>query len=82
MRMKWACPIYGGGRVVWSGPCLRLRMSVSSCVGGGVVGSAEGREEMVTHQLTAQTAHVDSIGGDKYCMHTRTHLSAVDSSND
>ena len=40
----WACPIYGGRRVVWCGPCLRLRVGVSSCVGGGVVGSAEGRE--------------------------------------
>ena len=76
------CLIYGGGRVVGCGPCLRLRVGVPSCAGGGVVGSAEGREEMVTHQLTAQTARVDSIGGDKYCMHTRTHLSAVDSSND
>ena len=51
----WACPIYGGGRVVWCGPCLRLRVGMSSCVRGGVVGSAEGREEVVTHQLTAQT---------------------------
>ena len=31
-------------------------LSVSACVGGRVVGSAEGREEVVTHQLTAQTA--------------------------
>ena len=51
----WACPIYGGGRVVWCGPCLCLRVGVPSYVGGGVVGSAEGREEVVTHQLTAQT---------------------------
>ena len=43
------CPIHGGGRVVWCGPCLRLRVGVSSCVGGRVVGSAEGREEVVTH---------------------------------
>ena len=57
--------IYGGGRVVWCGPCLRLRVGVSSCVGGGVVGSAEEREEVVTHQLTAQTARVNSTGGDK-----------------
>ena len=39
----WACTIYGGGRVVWCGPCLCLRVGVSSCVGGAVVGSAEGR---------------------------------------
>ena len=39
----WACPIYDGGRVVWCGPCLCLRVGVSSCVGGAVVGSAEGR---------------------------------------
>ena len=70
----WACPIYDGGRVVWCGPCLRLRMGVPSCAGGGVVGSAEGRE-VVTHQLTAQTAHVHSTGGDKQVLnvHTRTH---------
>ena len=73
MRMKWACPIYGGGRVVWCGPCLRLRVGVSSCVGGGVVGSAEGREEVVTHQLTAQTAHVHSTGGDKQVLNVHTH---------
>ena len=30
----WACPIYGGGRVVWCGPCLRLRVGVPSCAGG------------------------------------------------
>ena len=52
----WACPIYDGRRVVWCGPCLCLRVGVPSCVGGGVVGSVEGREELVTHQLTAQTA--------------------------
>ena len=70
----WACPIYGGGRVVQCGPCLRLRVGVSSCVGGGVVGSAEGREEVVTHQLTAQTAHVHSTGGDKQeVLHVHTH---------
>ena len=63
----WACPIYGGGRVVWCGPCLRLRVGVSSCVGGGVVGSAEGREEVVTHQLTAHTARVNSHA------HTKRH---------
>ena len=39
-----------------------------------MVGSAEGREEVVTHQLTAQTAHVHSTGGDKQVLnvHTRT----------
>ena len=71
----WACPIYGGGRVVWCGPCLRLRVGVSACVGGGVVGSAEGREEVATHQLTAQTARVHSTGGEKQeglHVHTRT----------
>ena len=81
MRMKWVCPIYGGGRVVWCGACLRLRVGVSSCAGGGVVGSAEGREEVVTHQLTAQTAHVHSTGGacDKQVLnvlHGRTHAPA------
>ena len=72
----WACiwTIYGGGRVVWCGPCLCLRVGVSTCVGGGVVGSAEGREEVVTHQLTAQTAHVHSTGGDKQeVLHVHTH---------
>ena len=70
----WACPIYGGGRVVWCGLCLRLRVGVSSCSGGGVVGSAEGREEVVTHQLTAHTAHVHSTGGDKQeVLHVHTH---------
>ena len=62
----WACPIYGGERLIWCGTCLRFRVSVSSRAGGGVVGSAEGREEVVTHQLraqTAQTAHVHSTGG-------------------
>ena len=54
-------------------------MGVPSCAGGGVVGSAEGREEMATHQLTAQTARVDSIGGDKYCMHTRTQANTSSS---
>ena len=34
MRMKWACPIYGGGKVVGCGPCLRLRVGVPSCAGG------------------------------------------------
>ena len=40
----------------------------------GVVGSAEGREEVVTHQLTAQTVCVHSTGGDKQVLnvHTRT----------
>ena len=54
---------------------VRLRVGVSACVGGGVVGSAEGREEVVTHQLTAHTAHVHSTGGDKQevlHVHTRT----------
>ena len=40
-----------------------------------MVGSAEGREEVVTHQLTAQTARVNSTGGDKQeilHVHTRT----------
>ena len=70
----WACPIYGGGRVVWCGPCLRLRVGMSSCVRGGVVGSAEGREEVVTHQLTAHTARVNSTGGDKQeVLHVHTH---------
>ena len=73
MRMKWACPIYSGGRIVWCGPCLRLRVGVPSCAGGGVVGSAEGREEVVTHQLTAQTAHVHSTGGDKQVLNVHTH---------
>ena len=60
---------------MWCGPCLCLRVGVSSCVGGGVVGSAEGREEVVTHHLTAQTAHVHSTGGDKQVLnvHTWTH---------
>ena len=39
----WACLIYDGRTVVWCGPCLHLRVGVPSCVGGGVVGSAEGR---------------------------------------
>ena len=73
MRMKWACPKYGGGRVVW---CVHAY--VGGCVimcGRGVVGSAEGREEVVTHRFTAQTAHVHSTGGDKQVLnvHTRTH---------
>ena len=42
----WACPIYSGGRVVWCGRCLSLGVGVCSCVGGGVVGSAEEREEV------------------------------------
>ena len=56
--------------------CLRLRVGVSSCAEGGVVGSAEGREEVVTHQLRAQTAHVHSTGGacvTKYCTHAHAH---------
>ena len=69
----WACPIYSGGRVVWCGPCLRLRVGVSSCVGGGVVGSAEGREEVVTHQLTEHTARVHSKGGACVCVHMHKH---------
>ena len=28
----WACPIYDGRRVVWCGPCLRLRVGVPSYV--------------------------------------------------
>ena len=28
----WACPISGGGRVAWCGPCLRLRVGVPSYV--------------------------------------------------
>ncbi len=48
-----ACPIYGGGRVVWCGPCLRLRVGVCSCVGGGVVGSAEEREEVGSGLVSA-----------------------------
>ena len=51
----WACPIYGGGRVVWCGPCLRLRVGVSACVGGGVVGSAEEREELGGHSSAHST---------------------------
>ena len=48
------------------------------CRRGSGIGSAEGREEVVTHHLTAQTAHVHSTGGDKQVlnvhtwMHTRT----------
>ena len=30
----WVCPTYDDRRVVWCGPCLRLRVGVSSCVGG------------------------------------------------
>ena len=36
-----------------------------------------GGEEVVTHQLTAQTAHVHSIGGAcviKYCMYAHAHM--------
>ena len=62
---------------MWCGPCLRLRVGVSSCVGGGVVGSAEGREEVVTHQLTAHTARVNSTGGDKQeVLHVHTSTDA------
>ena len=28
----WVCPIFCDGRVVWCGPCLSLRVGVSSCV--------------------------------------------------
>ena len=37
-----------------------------------------GGREVVTHQLTAQTAHVDSTGGDKQVLnvHTCTHIQA------
>ena len=59
---------------------VRLRVGVSACVGGGVVDSAEGREEVVTHQLTSHTARVNSTGGDKQevlHVHTRnTHTDA------
>ena len=46
--------------------------------GQWLTGSAEGREEVVTHQLTARTAHVHSTGGDKVlhvqiCTHAHTH---------
>ena len=49
----WACPIYGGGRVVWCGRCLSLRVGVCSCVGGGVVGSAKEREEVGSGLVSA-----------------------------
>ena len=58
---------------MWCGPCLRLRVGVSSCVGGGVVGSAEGREEVVTHQLTAHTARVNSTGQTRSAASTHKH---------
>ena len=75
----WACLIYNGGKLVWCGPCLCLRVGVPSCVGGGVVGSAQGREAVVTHQLTAQTAHVHSTGGACVCvcMHVCAHAQAL-----
>ncbi len=39
-----------------------------------MVGSAEGREEVVTHQLTTHTARVNSTGGDKQeVLHVHTH---------
>ena len=53
--------------MVWS---MAMSGSVYPHVqGGGVVGSAEGREEVVAHQLTAQTASGDK---QKYT-HARMH---------
>ena len=75
MRMKWACPKYGGIRVVWCGPCLRLRMSVSSCGrGSGWLCRREGGDGHPSAHSTDSTCGLN-IGGDKYCMHAHTHTS-------
>ena len=85
MRMKWACPKYGGGRVVWCGPCLR-RWVCHHVQEGEWLALQQGGEEVVTHQLTAQTAHVHSTGGDKQSTecthahaqaHTHAHTETV-----
>ena len=59
----WACPIYGGGRIVWCGPCRHLRVGVSSYAGGGggwlcrgegkrwSLISSEHRQHMCTQQV-------------------------------
>ena len=69
-------PIYGGGRVVWCGPCLRLGVCIRMCKEVEWVGPAEGREEVVAHQLTAQTASGDKqkythawMHGHRDCLH-------------
>ena len=58
--------------MVWSMP---TSVGVSSCAGGEWLALQRGGEEVVTHQLTAQTAHVHSTGGDKQVLnvHTCTH---------
>ena len=58
--------------MVWS---LSMSVGVSSCAGGEWLALQRGGEEVVTHQLTAQTAHVHSTGGDKQVLnvHTCTH---------
>ena len=43
MRMKWACPKYGGGRVVWCGPCLRRWVCPHVREGSGWLCRGEGR---------------------------------------
>ena len=51
--------------------CVYMYVCMSVCV----LALQRGGEEMVTHQLTAQTAHVHSTGGDKQVLnvHTRMH---------
>ena len=60
--------------MVWSMSTSQSGCVLMCTVGGGVVGSAEGREEVVAHQLTAHTARVNSTGGDKQeVLHVHTH---------
>ena len=71
----WACPIYGGERVVWCGPCLRPRVGVPSCA--GVQWNWLCREEGKRWSLISSQhrQYVHSTGGDKQVLnvHTCTH---------
>ena len=73
----WACPLYSGGRVGWCGRCLSLRVGVSACVGGGVVGSAEGKEEvggrrwsLISSRHTQHVSTQQVVTNKKCCMYT------------
>ena len=74
MTMKWACPIYGGGRVVWCGACPLVLLSTSEvnwcnegCRGEGEGEAEKGGEVTLHTDRSLLASHMITH------MHARTH---------
>ena len=57
MRMKWACPKYGGIRVVWCGPCLRRWVCPHVREGSGWHGIGGDKQVLNVHTHTHRHIH-------------------------